>query len=491
MKIVIIGAGIGGLALANLLAHDGHDVHVYEQRAAPGGRAGLLEQDGFRFDTGPSWYLMPEVFRRYYELLDESVEAQLELTRLSPAYKVFFETQPAVTITSDLANDSKTFEAIESGAGQALKRYVRAGDTIYRLSLDKFLYSNFSRLGDILNRTTLKYAPNMVRLAATPLHSYVKSFVKDRRLQQILEYPMVFLGTSPFKAPAIYSLMSSLDFREGVFYPRGGMYTLIESLVRIGRKKGVSYHFNTTVARIDAHNDAATGISLDSGAFVQADVVVSNADLHFNETRLLSSPYQSYPAAYWQNKEPGPSALLLYLGIKGKIPELGHHNLLFVDAWRQNFDDIYKNRKAPDPASIYVCKASETDSSVAPQGCENVFVLVPLPAGNSIANADIPKLKERYLTQIKTMTGADLTKHVVTKAEFTPHDFSTEFNAWKSSMLGQSHRLRQSAFFRTPNKSKKLKNLYYVGANTVPGIGLPMCLIGAELVRERIKGMHP
>ncbi len=490
MKIIIIGAGIGGMATANLLAQDGHEVHVFEKNSWLGGRTGRLEQDGFTFDTGPSWYLMPEVFKRYFSLLDIDIDKQLPLTRLSPAYKVFFENHQPITITSNLRKDAETFESIEPGAGNALVRYIEKGDEIYQLSIGHFLYSNFNKVSDFINATLLKHSRRMAQLAFTPLHTYVSKFVHDQRLQQILEYPTVFLGTSPFNAPAIYSLMSALDFREGVFYPKGGIYSIIELLVKSGKKRNVHYRLNSTVSRILVKNHKATAVVLDNGDSVDADIVISNTDLRFTETQLLSPPHQSYPARYWHKKEAGPSALLLYLGIKEKLPSLEHHNLLFVDAWKENFDAIYKTKQAPEKASIYIGKSSASDTSVAPKHHENVFVLIPLPSGNAINDKDIPKLTNNYLEQIKQMTGVDLTKNVVSQAQFTPHDFSNTYHAWQSSMLGQSHRLTQSAFFRTKNKSKRLTNLYYVGANTLPGIGLPMCLISAELVYNRINEDH-
>ena len=487
-RVIIIGAGIGGLATANLLAKAGYTVDVFEKEAAPGGRAGQLVQDGFTFDTGPSWYLMPDVFAHYYQLLGEDVNTLLDLERLHPGYKVFFETQPPVTITSDLIKDSATFESIEPGAGKTLQNYVTRSDTIYQLSLRHFLYSNFVSVSDFLKRDVLKHSLTMLRMAFTSIDQYVSAFVTDRRLKQILEYPMVFLGTSPFTAPAIYSLMSALDFREGVFYPKGGIYTIIESLVEIGKKNDVHYHFNTPVQKIIVTNGKASGVQLRGGAQHAADIVISDADLHFTETKLLDTRDQTYPEKYWQAKEASPSALLLYLGVKGKIPEFEHHNLLFVDDWKDNFEAIYHTKQAPQKASMYICKPSQSDPSVAPAGNENVFVLVPLPAGIELDATQTRQLTDHYLDQIKLMTGVDLASRAITSSVFGPNDFATKYYSWQSSMLGQSHRLAQSAFFRTRNISKKVKNLYYVGGNTMPGIGLPMCLIGAELIYKRLTG---
>ncbi len=485
MKIVIIGAGIGGLATANLLAQDGHDVQVYEQAKTPGGRAGQFKSKGFTFDTGPSWYLMPDVFDRYFKLVGSSTKDHLTLKKLSPAYKVYYETHAPITITGNSKKDAQTFEAIEPGAGVALKKYLAVSEKLYRLSLGAFLYQNFTAPSEFINRTTLRHGAQMLDMAITPLHRYIRRYVRSPRLQQLLEYPAVFLGTSPYKAPALYSLMSALDFTEGVFYPVGTMHSVVTALHTIGVEKGVHYHFNAPVQSIETADGNVTGITLTDGTTVLADIVVSNADLHHTETKLLQYADQSYPETYWRKKQPSPSALLMFLGVKGKIPEFEHHTLLFVDDWKKNFADIYDNATAPKSASLYISKTSASDTT-APKGHENIFVLVPLPAGKHFTKKQTETLAARYLAQIKRTTGVDLAARTVTRRLFSPNDFGTTYNSWQNSMLGPSHILAQSAFFRTPNKSKRVKNLYYVGAGTVPGVGVPMCLIGAELVQQRI-----
>lgn len=488
-RVIIIGAGIGGLATANLLAKAGLDVHVYEKEAIPGGRFGQLKKDGFTFDTGPSWYLMPEVFNHYFKLLDTTTKKQLDLIKLKPAYKVFFENSEPITITGKLQKDTATFERIENGAGSALRKYVEKSDETYQIALKHFLYSNFTRPVDLLHADITRRAHRMILLSTTSIDSYVRRYVTNPQLKQILEYPMVFLGTSPFNAPALYSLMSALDFKEGVYYPKGSMYTIVERLVSIGTKLGVKYHYNKPVKRIITHGKIATEIQLENGVKKKADIIISNADLHFTETKLLPESARTYPESYWKKQEPSPSALLLYLGIEGKIPEFEHHTLLFVDDWKQNFDAIYNSKKAPKKASLYISKTSQNDTHTAPKNHENIFVLVPLPAGITLSKKQTDELTTHYLTQIKTMTGVDLQSRIVTQASFGPNDFKTKFNSWQSSMLGPSHRLSQSAFFRTPNKSRKLSNLYYVGSGTVPGIGVPMCLISAELIYKRLAGL--
>ncbi len=483
-KILIIGAGIGGLATANLFARDGHEVHVFEKNNQLGGRAGQFVKDGFTFDTGPSWYLMPEVFEHYYQRFNTSAKKELDLIKLTPAYKIYSGSEP-ITITGELAQDAKTFDSIEPNSGEKLKWYIGQSTRTYKLALKHFLYSNFDSPRKLVRSEILKNGGAMLTLATTPIHSYVKKYFKNPRLQQVLEYPTVFLGSSPYSAPALYSLMSALDFDEGVYYPKGTMYAVVESLVRIGKGLGVNYHLNSSAASIITEKGKATGISFVDSSIVRGDIVISNADLHFTETKLLKQAEQSYPQSYWDKKEASPSALLMYLGVKGSIPEFEHHTLLFTENWHENFDSIFNKKQIPTPASLYISKTSQSDST-APKGHENIFVLVPLPSGISLSSPESEKLADAYLEQIEKTTGVDLKSRIVSRTLFGPNDFKDKYNAWESTMLGPSHKLLQSAFFRTPNKSKKVSGLYYVGASTVPGVGVPMCLIGAELAHERI-----
>ena len=489
-KVVIIGAGIGGLATANLLAAGGYQVDVYEKQAQPGGRAGQYKADGFTFDTGPSWYLMPEVFKHYFHLLGEDVNALLDLRRLDPAYKVFFESYPQpMTVHGDLAKDRRQFDGIEPGAGNKLAAYLERSADMYKAATESFLYTNFQNKTGLLRETSPSLWPRLASAAVTPIDRYVGRYFKDYRLKQIMEYPMVFLGTSPYDAPSLYSLMSHMDFTQGVYYPQGGLYEIIKSLEKIGRRHGVSYHYGQEITAIRSNGHHAAGVTLANGLEVNADIVISNADLHFTETQLLTVESRSYDEEYWQRKQAGPSALLLYLGVRGELPELQHHNLLFTADWKKNFSAIFETKNWPEPASIYICKPSQTDPGVAPAGHENLFVLVPAPARPDTSEAELERLAEGYLNQIEQMTGiADLQQRIVTKKLVGPADFANDFNSWQGTALGMSHRLSQSALFRPANRSKRIGNLYYVGGNTVPGIGLPMCLIGAELIYKRLSG---
>lgn len=488
-RVVIIGAGIGGLSTANILAKAGFDVAVYEQLDMPGGRAGMLRKDGFSFDTGPSWYLMPEVFDHYFELLNTDTGEQLNVVKLTPSYKVFFENAEPVTIVADLNDAKSKFESIEPGSAAALDRYVALGRRIYDMSLKHFLYTNVRSLRDMLKWEIIKSGPRFALMALRSFDAHVSRYFHDKRIKQILEYSMVFLGASPYKAPAIYTLMNALDFELGVYYPKGGMYTLIESLERIGKDLGVQFYYNSSVKRIVTRGGAAVGIELENGEIVDADVVISNADLHFTETKLLEPTEQTYPQKYWDKRTAGPSALLLYLGVRGELPELEHHSLLFVDDWKGNFDAIYESKTIPESASLYVSRATVTDPQTAPDGHEALVVLVPFPPGLSIGEEQLEELADKYIDQLADMAKIpNLAKRIVSRTVVGPDDFKRNFNAWEFTALGPSHTLRQTAWFRMHNKSRKVENLYYVGGSTIPGVGLPMCVIGAELIYKHLAG---
>ena len=487
---IIIGAGYGGMALANILGKAGYKVDLFEKNDYIGGRIAAVEQDGFLFDLGPSWYLMPEVFDQYYKLFGLEAAERLDLIRFSPGYKVFFENSSPVEIQGDVARDAATFESIELGAGKRLEKYVANSTRTYELAVRYFLYNNFTRIRDVIAWPVIRSAPHMLHLAFRNLDNYVRSIFRDQRLQQLLEYHMVFLGSSPFQAPAIYSLMTHLDFSSGVYYPKRGMLSLVEDMKSIGESYDISYHTSHEVAQIITKDKQAIGIELTDGKEHHADVVIANADLAFTETKLLQEVDQSFPESYWSRRQAGPGALLISLGVKGLLPHLRHHNLYFVSEWRRNFEAIYDNAEIPEHASIYVCNPTKTDPSLAPKNHENLFLLVPLPANVMLDALDQAALADRMIATIsEQMDIPDLSDRIVSRHVFGPESFASKFYAWQYNAFGgESHKLRQSILFRTANRSKKLKNLYYVGAGTLPGIGLPMCLISAELTYKRITG---
>ena len=506
-RVVVIGGGIAGLATAALLASRGHSVDLLEKNDELGGRVGSVERDGYRFDTGASWYLMPEVFDHFFELLGTTAEAELDLTVLDPSYRVFFEghAEP-VEVRPDRAHNRALFEALEPGAGDRFDAYLRSAGETYDVALRRFLYSNFDSPSAFLHPDVVRRTPRLGRLLTRSLEGFVASQFTDNRLRQVLGYPAVFLGSSPGRAPSMYHLMSHLDLGDRVLYPQGGFTRLIEVIAALAERHGARLHTGSPVTRILTRDGSrrarVTGVEHAAAGggrrTLEADVVVGAADLHHLETELLPAGLQTHPESAWQDRSPGPGAVLAMLGVEGRLPELAHHTLFFTSDWAQNFGDIFgKDARVPDPASIYVCKPSETDATVAPEGCENLFVLVPVPADTSIGGGGddgqgsetVERTADRAIDQVASWAGVpDLRERIRVRHTVGPEDFARSYNSWRGGALGLEHTLRQSAFFRPGNVSGKVDGLFYAGATTVPGVGLPMCLISAELVLKRLTG---
>ncbi|RZU66897.1 phytoene desaturase [Microterricola gilva] len=511
----VIGGGIAGLATAALLGREGYAVTLLEASDQLGGRAGTWEADGYRFDTGPSWYLMPEVFDHFFRLLGTSSAEQLELQRLDPGYRVFAEgSESPIDVVADFEGNVALFDSIEAGAGEALRRYVASASDAYELAIGRFLYNTFDDPRSLIGVDVLRRGPAIARLGTRSLSDLIETHVSDPRLQQVLGYPAVFLGSSPFEVPSLYHLMSHLDLADGVYYPLGGFSTVIERIAALAVAEGVEVRTGARVTEITtaarprrfgrargvAHR--ATGVSYTdaSGAVhsVESDVVVSAADLHFTETQLVPEGLRSYPEEWWDERNPGPGAVLVMLGVRGSLPELSHHNLFFTENWADNFSAIYGTPSfIPEPASIYVCRPSATDGSAAPVDHENLFVLVPVPADPGIGAgglgrggaAQVERAADAAIQQIASWAGIpDLAQRIVLRRTVGPADFATDLNAWRGGALGPAHTLRQSAFFRGRNASSRIDGLLYAGGSTIPGIGLPMCLISAELVVKKLRG---
>jgi phytoene desaturase len=488
-KVVIIGAGIGGLGAAGLFAKKGYDVTVVEKNENLGGRANIFSTDGFKFDMGPSWYLAPDIFEHFFKLMGERVEDHLDLVQLSPSYRIFFRKDPdRLDIHSDIDRDAATFDAIEPGAGDKLRAYLAQSEYQYNVATEHFMFKNYDTIFDFLNK---RVATEGQKLSVfSKMHNFVSRFFKTKKLQQVMEYTMVFLGTSPYEAPALYNLMSHMDFNQGVFYPQGGFYELIKALANIAEKNGAKLRASSPVKRIIVENGNARGVELESGEVIEADLVISNADMEHTESKLLGKGERTFTERYWKKRTMAPSAFIMYLGVSEKMPSLIHHNLLFSEDWRRNFSEIYDDPRLPDEPSLYVCAPSVTDPSVAPEGKENLFVLVPIASGLEIGEDEKESYADRVLALMEEeMNLPGLGEKIEYKRIYTVENFAADYNAYRGTALGLAHTLMQTAIFRPKNFSKKVKGLYYVGAGTNPGIGTQICLISAELAFKRVHGI--
>jgi phytoene desaturase len=486
---IVIGGGIGGLATAALLAKKGFAVRLFEKNETLGGVANTFSAQGFTFDMGPSWYLMPDVFEAFFNLVGERVEDHLDLIKLSPSYRIYFKDQKRhFDFYSDLKRDLATFEQLEAGSGEKLKAYLERSKAQYEIALGGFMYKNYDTVFDFFNKQVATEGRKLEVFAR--MSDYVaKSFSSDE-VQKIMEYQLVFLGSSPYNTPALYNIMSHIDFNMGVWYPRGGIHQIVRALRNIGAKNGAQYFTNSPVARIlTGRNHKARGVRLENGEEYFADHIVSNANIHHTEQKLLGKPHRTHSERYWQTRTLAPSAFILYLGLKDKVEDIAHHNLIFSQDWKANFAEIFDSPCWPSDPSLYVCAPSVTDASVAPPGQENLFILVPVAPGLKATPQQLEKFAKRTLETVeKEMNIPNLQERIVYQRLFWGDDFASRYNNLRGSALGLAHTMSQTAILRPNNKSKKLQNLFFAGANTNPGIGMPICLISAELAYKRIIG---
>jgi phytoene desaturase len=476
---VIVGAGFSGLAIASMLARHGFDVLVVEKNPTPGGRAQVYERDGFKFDMGPSWYLMPDIFQRFFGLFGKSPSDYYQLRRLDPSYRIFFDADDWVDISADFAKNLDLFESLEPGAGNKLREYVRIAGKEYEAAVGEFLYKDYRSLLDFLNRKTM--------IEGRKLHvfenidRYARRYFRSEKLRRILEYSMVFLGGSPSNTPAMYSLLSHVDFNLGVWYPVGGMGSVVKALRDLAESCGAEFLFGCEAKKIEVRGRQAVSVETDSGS-LPADAVVVSADYPHSELDLLSPRHQTYGSRYWHRRVLAPSALLMYLGLNKPVPSLLHHSLSFQHDWVEHFNSIFDSPAWPEKPSYYMCCPSKSDDSIAPPGCENLVVLVPVAAGIEDDDTTREQFADRILGYLERLLGQPIRESIVSRTLFSQRDFRSVFNAYRGTALGLSHTLLQSAVFRPSHRSKKVSNLYYTGQYTHPGIGLPMALISAEIV---------
>lgn len=478
-KAIVIGSGFAGLSAATFLAKAGWQVDVLEKHDQPGGRCRHFKADGFTFDMGPSWYWMPDVFERYFAQFGKNVSDFYELIRLDPSYRIYWE-QGKMDIPSDYEGMKQLFESLEPGAGQRLDDFMKEAEYKYRVGINKLVFKPGRSLMEFLDKELIA---GLFRLDVfNDIKSHIAKHFKHPHLRQMMEFPVLFLGALPENTPALYSLMNYADVKLGTWFPKGGMYKIVEGMHALAESKGVRFHFNTDVTSINVVNGKATGVTSAAGK-MDADVIVGAADYHFIETKLLESQYRSYSDAYWDKRVMAPGCLIYYVGINTKIPDLPHHSLFFDVPFDAHAAEIYSNPAWPAKPLFYLSATSVTDATQAPEGSENLFFLVPIAAG---LQGDTEEVRDDYFNRLcdrlQQRTGVDIRNHVVYKRSYAYRDFVSDYNAFKGNAYGLANTLMQTAILKPSCKSKKVKNLYYTGQLTVPGPGVPPSLISGEVV---------
>ncbi len=480
MKVAIIGSGFSSLAAASYLAKAGYDVTVYEKNSTLGGRARQLKSDGFTFDIGPTWYWMPDVFDVFFNDFGKKSSDYYQLERLSPAYKVYFSENDSIVISDNLNSIINTFESIEKGSGKKLQSFINEAKSNYEIAIKDLVY----RPGDsIFELITFETAKKITQFFST-ISCDVESKFNDYRLQQILEFPVLFLGAKPSNTPSFYNFMNYADFGLGTWHPKGGMYKVVEAMHRLAIELGVQFEVNANVEKIVLNQDKATGLIV-NGNKIDADIVLSGADYHFTET-LLETSKRQYSEKYWDKKTFAPSSLLFYVGFDKKIQNCNHHVLFFDAEFKQHAKEIYDTKKWPENPLFYASFPSLTDDTFAPDGMEAATFLIPL----AIDLEDTPEIREKYfdliIDRFEKLTNQKVRENIIYKSSFCVNDFKNDYNSYKGNAYGLANILTQTAFLRPKIKSRKVENLYFTGQLTVPGPGVPPSLISGKIASEKI-----
>jgi phytoene desaturase len=481
-KVVVIGAGFGGLSAACHLAKAGFKVTVVEKNSTPGGRAMVKRTQGFTFDLGPSWYMMPDVFEEFFADFGKRPKDFFDLKRLDPSYKIFNEksTYEVPSVPEIYA----LFERIEPGSSAALKELLKKTKKEYEQIRAEILDRPQLSVLENINRSTLSLIKDPELLGS--YHSRIKKYVKDPDLQKILEFMVVFMGGSPSNIPALYTLLTYVDMGQGIFYPMGGMGKLVEAYYKIARSLGVEIKLNHDVTRILSEKGVIRGVETEAG-IIDADIVVNNGDYAYVETNLIDERYQTYPESYWKKRTLSPSGLLGYIGVKKKLPNLQHHNLFFDSDWDKHFDEVFSSRKWSKDPMFYLCAPSKTDPSVAPRGMENLFILAPVANGNQPDQKVLERAIDDIIIRIEQKIGTSFANDIVVRDVRAHNYFKSTFHATRGNAFGLAHTLRQSAHLRPKMKSPSIEGLYHVGQFTSPGTGVPIVTLSGKVVSNLIR----
>jgi len=480
-NIAIIGSGFSSLSAACYLAKAGHNVTIYEKNDALGGRARQFKAEGFTFDMGPSWYWMPDVFDKFFNDFGKKVSDYFTLTKLSPAYRVYFGKDDFIDIEDSPEKICKKFESIEKGSGEKLKKYLKIAKENYEIGVTDMLYKmpGNSPL-ELVSKKTIK----RVRFFLSNIRKDVQRDFKNPKLRSILEFPVLFLGAKASNTPAFYNFMNYADFGIGTFQPPNGFHDLVNAMVDLGKSLGVKYKVNHELSKINIKNKKVENIMI-NGKSTDCDLILSGADYHHTES-LLPIKCRQYNNKYWKSRVFAPSSLLFYVGFNKKLKNVQHHNLIFDTDFNKHAEEIYDSPKWPTDPLFYANFTSKTNSKTAPEGSENAFFLIPI----AIDLVDNEETRDRYFEKIikkmELYTGQELKDSITYKRSFCVNDFKDQYNSYGGNAYGLANTLFQTAFLRPNIKSKLVQNLYFCGQLTVPGPGVPPAVVSGELVANLI-----
>jgi phytoene desaturase len=485
-NVAIVGAGVGGLAAAARLAHQGFEVEVYEQGPQAGGRAGQLKVDGFTFDTGPTLLLMPEVLEETFASVGRRLSDYLTLKRCDPNYKIHFRDGSDLTFTSDLVRMGQELERFEKGACARYLDLMAQGRRQYTTSLERFVGRNFDHLWELFTPKNL--ASVLEVKAHKNMYSEVARHFSDYRLRAAFTFQTMYLGISPFESPAVYGLLPYTELANGIWFPMGGLYELPRALERLCRELGVRFHYRTPVQQIQIEKGRATGLLLGGGVTTQADAVLCNADLPWAYKNLIDPAHSTLPRA--EKLKYTSSAYMMYLGTRKQFPQLGHHTVVLGGFFEGAFEDIFEELRVPEDPSFYVNAPARTDPSLAPEGKDALYVLVPVPhrTPNIDWKKEGPRVRAQVFARLAELGVTDLESSIEVERVWTPDDYATVLNLERGSAFGLSHNFTQIGPFRPRNQDPNVQNLFFVGASTQPGTGVPMVMLSARLAVERMVG---
>ena len=479
-NIIIIGSGFSSISAACYLAKAGNEVTILEKNNTPGGRARQFKKDGFTFDIGPSWYWMPDVFEKFFGDFDRKVSDYYSLEKLDPGYEVYFDQMDSIKIGDTLDKIYAAFETEEAGSAVKLKKFIKKAEDNYNIAIKDLVYRPGISPLELVTPDTVK----KVGYFLSTIKKEVTREFKNPRLAQILQFPVLFLGAKPSNTPAFYNFMNFADFGLGTWHPDKGMYNIVEGMVKMAKELGVQFNTGQTVEKICVEKGEAVGV-IANGIRIEADVVVSGADYNHSES-LLDKNERGYSDAYWDKKVFAPSSLLFFIGLDKKVKNVSHHTLFFDVDFEEHAKSIYDTPEWPKDPLFYGNFPSLTDSSMAPEGKEACFLLIPIGPGIE----DTEEMRTKYfnivIDRLEHLTKQPIRDAILFKESFCVNDFVSEYNSYKGNAYGMANTLMQTAFLRPKLKSKKVKNLFFTGQLTVPGPGVPPALISGKLVASLV-----